>query len=263
MEKVIAARVLLTCLTIFQADLAAAQGEVMAVAVDPVESNVLYLGTFANGIHKSTDAGVSWTALTQGITRDTIWGPTIAVDPTDTSVVYAGVGSRVYKSTNGGGNWTETLVSSTGAFFSLSLDQEDLETLYATTDAGIYKSINRAESWEWVNFPPYWDLVLALAIARDGEGNRQVYAGLQRRGILRSSDEKNWRYDDGYDCVTAFVFAVDRERNIPYVGACAMRADRMHRNREVESFLFRRESCSADAFRGTLTMLTWEDFSPP
>lgn len=196
-----------------------AADEVMAVVFDPALSDVLYLGTFGNGVYKSTDAGVSWSPVNVGIISDAIWGPTIAVDPLDTTVVYAGVGSRVYKSTSGGGSWRQTLVSSTGAFFSVSLDPEDRETLYATTYAGIYKSMSAAESWESLNFPPFSDLVLALAIARDSVQNRQVYAGLQRRAILRSTDEENWR-DDGLGCLLAFVIAVDRERNIPYAGAC-------------------------------------------
>lgn len=76
---------------------------VLAIAAG--SSGTLFLGTLAGGFFRSTDGGSTWTAENDGFLS---LGPqilAIATDPTNASVVYAAVGSDIYMSTQGGGNW--------------------------------------------------------------------------------------------------------------------------------------------------------------
>jgi len=149
------------------------------IAVDPVNSNIVYVGTgeangghnnFAGGgIYKSTDGGASWQMiglqLTVSIGR-------IIVDPFNPLRVYAAaVGSYfgpnpdrgVYKSENGGMNWSKILFlnDSTGAI-DIALDPTNSNNVYAAMWqrtrypnggalygmwSGIYKSVNAGANW--------------------------------------------------------------------------------------------------------------------
>jgi len=96
------------------------------LAVDPSDSNILFLGSNNDGLWMSTDAGT--TALTQvtsfpsaagtaGITFVTFGTPNTTVgDPTQTILVgvdSTAAGTNLYETTNGGSTWTE--VSGAGA----------------------------------------------------------------------------------------------------------------------------------------------------
>jgi len=76
-----------------------------ALAIDPINSSILYLGTDA-GIFKSTDAGGNWTKIVAGSENwKTVIG-IIAVDPNNEHIVYVG-GIGVHRSVDGGTTWTD------------------------------------------------------------------------------------------------------------------------------------------------------------
>src|SRR6185369_13165837 len=74
------------------------------IAIDPVSPETLYVGQI-NAVAKTIDGGAHWTYQTtsfQGASIDTL-----TVDPVTPTTVYAGPsGSGVFKSTDGGVNWT-------------------------------------------------------------------------------------------------------------------------------------------------------------
>lgn len=96
-----------------------------ALAIDPSNGEVIYCGTGeanslrsyypGTGIYKSTNGGASWTSI--GLTGTYSFG-NISINPLNTQEIYtAAVGSLrrkntergVYKSTNGGTSWTQSL----------------------------------------------------------------------------------------------------------------------------------------------------------
>lgn len=112
-------------------------GRVWAIAADPVQSGVVYCGTY-RGVFKSTNAGASWTATPLAYeTR------ALVVDPTDPAKLYAGTyGNGVYVSTNAGATWT---AMNTGLgcnkVICLALRSGVSRVLYAGTDGGaIYRT---------------------------------------------------------------------------------------------------------------------------
>jgi hypothetical protein len=86
-----------------------------AFVLDPIHRGTVYLGTSSLGLWKSTDCGSSWVHIDTGTDAATIdagrnW--TMLIDPTNSQVLYtvAGYGQGgVYKSTNGGVDWTQIL----------------------------------------------------------------------------------------------------------------------------------------------------------
>jgi photosystem II stability/assembly factor-like uncharacterized protein len=72
-------------------------------AFDPQRPGTLYAAT-GSGVFKTTNGGVSWTRLGQGLPAD---GEafSVAVDPHRKNVVYAGFTGQVYRSLDAGRTW--------------------------------------------------------------------------------------------------------------------------------------------------------------
>ncbi len=149
------------------------------IAIDPRNSNVLWLGTgensnpraamYGDGVYKSTDAGKTWTRV--GLEKSEHIG-NIKIDPRNSEVVYvaaqgplwSGGGDRgVYKTTDGGKTWKAVLTVSadTGAN-EIVIDPNNPDVLYASTwqrrrgvgqfigggpESSIYKSMNAGATW--------------------------------------------------------------------------------------------------------------------
>ena len=99
-------------------------GEPSAVAIDPSNTNTVYLGTsgrfvlnISKGILKSTDAGGSWIVLGSGFPSSNIGNAqalfsghsvnVIIVDPGNSNLLYLGASNGLFRSTDGGWNWTQ------------------------------------------------------------------------------------------------------------------------------------------------------------
>ncbi len=98
----------------------AATGRITAIAIDPTttttSSQVVYLGGATGGVWKSTDGGSSWNTIFDQNNSLAIGG--IAIAPSSNTTIYVGTGelnfsgdsyygAGVYKSTDGGGTWTQ------------------------------------------------------------------------------------------------------------------------------------------------------------
>ena len=63
-------------------------GQVNALAVDPRNSSVVYLGADGGGVWKTTDGGQTWIPLTDN--QPSLQIGALALDPTNPDIVYAG-----------------------------------------------------------------------------------------------------------------------------------------------------------------------------
>jgi hypothetical protein len=103
----------------------------------------LFLVTVPGGAFKSTDGGMSWEAI--GL-NDVRTFQALAIDPTDTLVVYAGTDAGLFKTTNGGTTWLPTGLSTTDVR-TIAIDPVTPETVYAGTGSGVFKSIDGGATW--------------------------------------------------------------------------------------------------------------------
>src|SRR2546425_1282438 len=108
----------------------------------------------------------------------------LAVDPTSPNTVYAGTGGGVFKSTDGGGSWTDTGLPA--SVFALAIDPTSPSTLYAAGVGGLFKSTDGAGSWSPVSTLPDLGLILALAIDPASPGT--VYAATSLPGGFKPTD---------------------------------------------------------------------------
>jgi hypothetical protein len=91
-------------------------GRVSALAVDPEDPKIVYVGGAEGGIWKTTDGGANWAPLTDG--QPSLAVGSITLDPNNSSIVYVGTGEEnfsgdsyygagVLKSIDGGATWTQ------------------------------------------------------------------------------------------------------------------------------------------------------------
>ena len=65
-------------------------GRVTAIAVDPTDANIAYVGTAQGGVYRTLDGGMSWTAVLDQ--AESLAVGAIAVAPSNPDVVYVGTG---------------------------------------------------------------------------------------------------------------------------------------------------------------------------
>ena len=71
-------------------------GPINVLAIDPSNSQTVYAGISDGGVFKTTNGGVSWTAMNNGLTDTNVFF--MAIDPSNSQVVYAGTrGKGVFK----------------------------------------------------------------------------------------------------------------------------------------------------------------------
>ena len=137
-----------------------------SLAIDPVNSNMIYAGTFAAGygnIAKSADIGQSWKVVSTGLSSST-YVMSLTIDPTAPSTLYASYedisGSGLLKSTDGGQSWNVAKVVHPGdQFFTaeIAIDPSAPSTIYAgysnplTGEGGVLKSTDSGQTWNAAN----------------------------------------------------------------------------------------------------------------
>lgn len=179
-----------------------------AITIDPNNHQIIWVGTgdlnisgypfIGDGIYKSTDGGATWTHM--GLTEESIVSK-IIVDPTNSNIVYASTmgipfftsnDRGLYKSTDGGVNWSQILfVDVDAGIIDMVMDPANSQTLYAASwnrirnnevsevygpDAHIYKTTNGGATWTMLtgglpNFP-----VCRIGLAISQQDHNKLYA---------------------------------------------------------------------------------------
>ncbi|WP_299187948.1 T9SS type A sorting domain-containing protein [uncultured Aquimarina sp.] len=181
---------------------------VSAIAIDPRDSNVIYIGTgdddagdtYSLGVLKSIDGGQTWnsTGLSFSDTRSSI--NEVYIDPVDNDKIFVSSNKGFYKSTDKGVSFTRTL--------NQDLDDTKLKPgnsniIYAATRNQVYKSSNNGDSFTLASSGlPSSGGRIVLAVTSDASDNLYVLSAdtnFAFQGVYRSQDSANnfTRLDDG------------------------------------------------------------------
>lgn len=158
-------------------------GSVGKIVLDPNDDNTVFVGamgplfrnSFNRGVYKTTNGGDSWQQVL--FVSDSTGVVDMAIHPTNGNIVYAaswerirrpnrrqygGITSGIYRTTDGGSNWTELTnglpsVASQKGRISFDISQSNPNVLYARyansngNIQGVYKTVNGGDSWTAVN----------------------------------------------------------------------------------------------------------------
>ena len=133
-------------------------GRVNTIIVHPSNSDVIYVGSPAGGIWKSTDAGATYIPLTDHLPQIGVSG--IAIDTNNSDILYIATGDDdyysstsvgVWKSTNAGISWQQTGLNPSNTPFRTSeiyINPTNSNMLWVATSDGVFKSTNGGDTWE-------------------------------------------------------------------------------------------------------------------
>ncbi len=187
---------------------AAVSGRVNAVAYDPVNENVYYLGAPQGGVWKTTDGGATWQPLTDD--WQFLQVACIAIHPTNPNIIYVGTGDfqgwmrpfsqGVMRSTDGGQTWQSLGAAQFGnrCVSDILIDPENPNRITVCTGWGPYQGV-AGHLWRSTDGGNTWTQVssvsaiwsdLAMSARNPTTGVRYYYAvGHGNPGrLLRSSD---------------------------------------------------------------------------
>lgn len=130
-------------------------GRVNAIAFDPVNPDILYVGAPAGGLWVSYNHGTTWQVLTDHL--PTLGVSAILVDYSNPNHILIGTGDRdagdapglgVWRSTDGGQNW-EQWNNGMGSSIVGRMVQDPLDpqVMLAAASSGVYRTINGGETW--------------------------------------------------------------------------------------------------------------------
>ena len=224
-------------------------GTISGLAMSPVDPNVVYVNTQFEGFYKTVDGGAHWTGGNWGglvlfmdpnnpevmygasgpldyLLKTTDGGETwtyaadglgealvftIAVDPHDSNVVYAGSsGQGAFKSIDAGSTWKPISIDSNVSVILVDPDHGNI--VYAGTDGnGVFKSTNGGSSFVRIGSPRVTSI---LSLAKSGQ---TLYAGTATQGVSESIDGGRTWTNSRVSAGLGNVLSVDSQGSV-YVG---------------------------------------------
>ncbi len=188
-------------------------GLVSAIAVNPYNPNVIYMGTAGGGVWRTSDAGVNWTPIFDRQLSLGVGEPgALAIDPNNTDTVYVGTSSRVtrqpqaglFKSTDGGASWIRLgsgypsgNTGNASQFVTQSInviivDPANSSILYLGSATRLFRSTDGGQNWT-AGGNGSGDARSLVLDPSSPPAARILYAGLSGRGVFRSNDGgQNW-----------------------------------------------------------------------
>ena len=195
-------------------------GDVSALAIDPRTPSTIYAASNPTSspddriakIFKSTDRGASWkkvfdepVAFPNSVSRISA----LAVDPKAPNIVYAGAWDRLFKSTDGGGQWAPVGGRFSFPFFSINtivIDPKNTDRVYIGTGhddvlppfgGGVFVSADGGQTRELSKINDFFEVnnvVHSLAIP--AKAPKQLYAATSA-GLFQSPNRgKKWKETD-------------------------------------------------------------------
>ncbi|MEA2761179.1 MAG: hypothetical protein QOD47_463 [Gemmatimonadaceae bacterium] len=194
---------------------AAMSGRIAAIAaVHEGNRLTVYLGSASGGVWKSENGGTTYKPVFDKEPVQSIGA--IAIDPANPKVIWVGsgeawtrnsvsIGDGIYKSVDGGDNWTNMGLRESERIAKILIDPSDPNTVYAcvpgklwsdSEDRGVYKTTNGGQSWTKVLKGPNASTGCSM-ISMDAKNPKTLYAGTW------DFRRKGWTFRSGGDGETA------------------------------------------------------------
>jgi photosystem II stability/assembly factor-like uncharacterized protein len=167
---------------------------------------MLFAGTL-EGVFRSADWGATWTQISPPDSHEIHEVESLAIDPADPDVVYAGTWHLPWKTTDGGKSWHNIKkgVIDDSDVFSIIIDPAQPKIVFASACSGIYKSENAAELFRKIEGIP--STARRTRVLKQDPAHREVvYAGTTE-GLYKTVDGgKHFERMTGPDVIVNDVF---------------------------------------------------------
>lgn len=180
-------------------------GDGASVAIDPRNSNTLYVSYQNINLHRSLDGGRTFTRATNGINDNALFIVPYVLDPNAPDRLWLG-GTGVWRSTDQGRNWTRAGMSFGGGFghriSAIAVAPGNSNLVIAGNSFGIYRqtaALSAGNSTAWTSTSPRQGWVSSIRF--DPQDANTVYATYSSFGgahVYRSTNAGvSWTAIDG------------------------------------------------------------------
>lgn len=188
-------------------------GDVRSIAIDPLQPEILLLGTSDGQIYRSTDGASHWHKVLPGIdTRGRgLVIDNIVFDPTHPGRVYIAswdlrsTTGGLFRSEDGGITWSTVPFqtpegNNNTSIRAIAISPRNGDTIVLGTLDGVYRTRDAGQNWEKISrgHREYDDLIQIESVAIDPRDDDILYAGTWHLGYRTTDGGKNWtRIDKG------------------------------------------------------------------
>jgi photosystem II stability/assembly factor-like uncharacterized protein len=122
-------------------------GRITSVAIELTNPNHIIAGANTGGVWKSTDAGLSWTVLTDNLSNLNV--SSLTIHPTINTTYYWGSTSgTIFMSTDSGATWNLLADTGNGDVNKILIDPSNTNKMYCSVQSGgLYKSTDAGVNW--------------------------------------------------------------------------------------------------------------------
>jgi len=191
-------------------------GRVRAIVIHPTNPSRMWVGAVSGGIWYTSDGGVSWAPVDDFMVNLAV--ATLIIDPTNSSVMYAGTGegffnvdavrgAGIFKSPDGGLIWTQLSSTNNSDFRWVNrlAISPDGNTLLAATRSGVWRSTNDGGAWT---------KVLADNYVKDvdfnpTDSNKAVVGSSYAKAYYSTNGGASWTQATGLPSTTGWLARVE------------------------------------------------------
>jgi len=182
------------------------------------DPDFLIAGTF-NGIFRSLDSGDTWEPMPSADTP--VHVESLAIDPRNTNVIYAGTWYLPYKTTDGGKTWRviKNGIIDDSDIFAIDIDPRNAKHIIASACSGIYETEDAGENWHKVQGIPSQSR-RTRAILQHPSVPGLVFAGTTE-GFWRSAkggENNSWMVTTSRQLEINSIALHPQNPNIVYIG---------------------------------------------
>lgn len=161
---------------------------VRALAQAPTNPKLFVAGSLT-GVYRSKDDGNTWERITPANHDDLRNFDSLAFDPKDDNIIYAGTYHLPWKTTDGGKNWSPVVkgMIDDSDVMSIIVDPSNPANVHATACSGIYHSVDAGQNWKRYGGIPFVFRRTQL-IKQDPEHADTLYAGTTS-GLWKTTNE--------------------------------------------------------------------------
>ncbi len=170
-------------------------GRTISHAFDPIDSQIIWIGSAAGGLWRTPDGGDSWQPMTDQLPSLSVGA--VAINPQDPNIMLLGTGEAyggifmvdgvgILKSTDGGLTWSQTnfiyqQIDGVNCY-SIVWDQVNPNNIYAACNNGLWRSTDMGDTWS--------NLLngRATAVVINKKSPNIIYTIIQGIGFYKSID---------------------------------------------------------------------------
>jgi photosystem II stability/assembly factor-like uncharacterized protein len=188
---------------------------VRALEVAGSQAQQLVAGT-RTGVFRSSDQGKIWKRISPEGDEEIRNLDSLAIDPRDPQVMYAGTYHLPWLTRDGGKNWKPAIagIIDDSDIMSLRLDATNPDRVYMSACSGIYRSENQGTQWTKLQGIPY-EARRTQVIVQDAANPKTLYAGTTEGLWVTRDGGESWTRTTSKDWVVNSVVVLGSKGGQP------------------------------------------------